>query len=149
MSLTDWLNQGLLRKHTSSPEEIAELLHLVDRDLQQCKVEGLAEDWRLVIAYNAAMQCANAALAAAGYKTVHGAHHYRVIQSLAFTLGWEATETSKLDSFRKKRHVAGYERAGAVSRSESMEILRIAIKLRADLGRWLKVNHPELLEQTI
>jgi hypothetical protein len=30
-----------------------------------------------------------------------------------------------------------------------MEILRIAIKLRADLERWLKVNHPELLEQTI
>jgi hypothetical protein len=43
MSLTDWLNQGLLRKHTSSPEEISELLHLVDRDLQQCKVEGLAD----------------------------------------------------------------------------------------------------------
>ncbi len=46
------------------------------------------------IAYNAALQTATAALAAAGYRATRDSHHYRVIQSLAFTIG--ADRESKL-----------------------------------------------------
>ena len=145
VSLTDWLARGWVAKHRPTREEIANLLALADRDLQQAQAEGLTPDWRLAIAYNAALQCATAALAAAGYRAQREAHHYRVIQSLELTVGLGATAVSTLDAFRKKRHTAGYERAGAVSEQEADEMLRLAQHLRAEVARWLSAQHPELI----
>ena len=79
MPLADWLARKWVTKHQATREEIAELLALADRDLQQCQAQGLNADWRLAIAYNAALQCATAALAASGYRATREAHHYRVI----------------------------------------------------------------------
>jgi hypothetical protein len=82
MSFRDWLNKGWLTTHKTSPSEISELFGIADRDLKDCRTEGLSTDWRLNIAYNAALQLATAALAACGYRAGREAHHYRVIQSL-------------------------------------------------------------------
>jgi hypothetical protein len=85
MSLQNWLQNSWLVRHTTSPEEIANLLALSDRDLAACQVKQLPADWRFAIAYNAGLQAATAALAAAGYRAARDNHHYRVIQSLEFT----------------------------------------------------------------
>ena len=87
MSLRDWQKNSWLVAHKSSPEEIAALLAIVERDLANARVAGLADDWRLSIAYNAALQAATAALAAAGFRAAREQHHYRTIQSLALTIG--------------------------------------------------------------
>src|SRR5467141_771495 len=110
MSLSDWLKGGWLTEHKSSAREIADLLNLADRDLADCRVVGLSADWQLNIAYNAALQSATAALAAAGYRAGRDAHHYRVIQSLAFTAGADRALIAQLEQFRKKRNIGGYER---------------------------------------
>ncbi|MBN2107900.1 MAG: hypothetical protein JW832_10790 [Deltaproteobacteria bacterium] len=86
MSLRDWLKNGWLIEHVTSPQEIADLLGVADRDLADCMVAHLSPDWKLTIAYNAALQSATAALAASGYRPSREAHHDRVIQSLAHTL---------------------------------------------------------------
>ena len=86
MSLQDWLKSRWLIEHKSSRQEIADLLGMADRDLAQCQTPNLSSDWQLNIAYNAALQAATAALAAAGYRAAREAHHYRVIQSLAHTI---------------------------------------------------------------
>src|SRR5258707_15284040 len=86
MSLQSWLQNSWLVQHTTRAEEIVELLRISDRDLAACKVDGLPPDWRLAIAYNAGLQAATAALASAGYRAARENHHYRVIQSLEFTL---------------------------------------------------------------
>lgn len=86
MSLKDWQLNGWLIAHKTSPQEIADLLAVADRDLNDCKASGLSADWRLNIAYNAALQAATAVLAACGYRAVREAHHYRVIQSLVYTI---------------------------------------------------------------
>lgn len=67
----------------------------MDRDLRECQAKGLRADWSFAIAYNAALQAATAALAAAGYRASRDAHHYRVFQSLEYTIkadpiGWPA-----------------------------------------------------------
>ncbi len=72
MSLHDWLKNGWLIEHQTSPQEIADLLSVADRDLDNCQAAGLSPDWKLSIAYNAALQMATAALAAAGYRVLHG-----------------------------------------------------------------------------
>jgi hypothetical protein len=66
MSLQSWLQNSWLVQHTTSPEEIKNLLAISDRDLLTCQVKQLPADWRCTIAYNAALQAATAALAAAG-----------------------------------------------------------------------------------
>jgi hypothetical protein len=145
MSLSDWLKAHWLTEHKTSPQEIADLLAVVDRDLKASTVKGLDDDWRLAIAYNAALQCASAALAACGYRASREAHHHRVIQSLAFTIGAEAHLVAQLEAFRKKRNIGDYERAGLVSKGESNEMVALAQRLRQEVGDWLEANHPELL----
>ena len=145
MSLQDWLNNGWIIKHKTSPQEIADLLALADRDLTDCQASGLSTDWQMNIAYNAALQASTAALAACGYRAARVSHHYRVIQSLAHTVGADAKLIAQFDQFRKKRNIGGYERAGLVSEQEAHEMLELAEKVRADVEKWIRGNHPELL----
>ena len=94
MSLEDWLSNGWLSAHRTSRQEIVELLGVADRDLADCRSKGLSADWQMNIAYNAALQSATAALAAAGYRPTRDSHHYRVIQSLAYTIGADSKRIS-------------------------------------------------------
>lgn len=136
---------GWLVPHATSAQEIADLLAVADRDLHDCQTVGLSADWRLSIAYNAALQAAAAALAAAGYRPAREAHHFRVIHSLAHTIGADATTVNALDRFRKKRNLGGYERAGMVSDQEAAEALSLARALRRDVEEWLRAEYPDLL----
>ncbi|UCG46480.1 MAG: hypothetical protein JSU94_13355 [Phycisphaerales bacterium] len=145
MTLEDWLNDGWLIGHESSRQEINDLFGVADRDLLDCQTEGLSADWKMNIAYNAGLQSATAALAAAGYRATRDAHHYRVIQSLAYTIGAEAKVIAKFNEFRKKRNIGGYERAGLVSDHEANEMLALARQLRGWVERWIHESHPELL----
>jgi uncharacterized protein (UPF0332 family) len=145
VSLKDWANNGWLVEHRTSRQEISDLLSVADRDLQNCAMKGLSEDWQLAIAYNSVLQSATAALAACGYRVARGAHHYRVIQSLALTIGVDAIQVSRLDAFRKKRNISDYERAGIVSEAEAREIIEMARMMRKTVEDWLKQNHPNLL----
>jgi hypothetical protein len=146
MSLPDWERNGWLQSHKSSPNEVRDLLAVVDRDLADSAAEGLSADWRLNIAYNAALQAATVALAAAGYRASRDQHHYRVIQSLQETLGTDASTVNALDTFRKKRNAAGYDRAGLVSDADAKAMRDLAQRLKAAVVQWLKKHHPELLK---
>lgn len=147
MSLGDWLRNGWLVEHETSPQEIIELLRIADRDLRECQIAGLSPDWRLAMAYNSALGSATAALSAAGYRATRDGHHYRIIQSLAYTIGAGADLIARLDAFRKKRNISDYERSGAVSGQEAEEMFVLARMLRKSVGDWLEKNHPELLRE--
>jgi hypothetical protein len=145
MSLGDWLRNGWLTEHDSSAEEIRDLLGVTDRDLADARTPGLSADWRLGIAYNAALQASAAALAASGYRAARDAYHYRVIQSLAFTIGSSADLVGKFDAFRKKRNLGGYERAGLASTQEAEEMIALSTELRASVEQWIRKEHPNLI----
>ena len=150
MSLQDWLQSGWLTEHRTSLQEIAALLALADRDIEDCQAAqtaGVSPDWQLNIAYNAALQLATAALAASEYRASREAHHYRVIQSLLYTIGADSKLVDQLDGFRRKRNISDYERAGLVSQQEVREMLALAQELRAGVVDWLKKNHPELVQE--
>lgn len=147
MSLQDWLSRSWLVEHSTSSAEIGDLLRLVDRDLKDSQVSGLTADWRLNIAYNAALQAATAALAASGYRASREAHHLRVIRSLEFTIGWSKELVYALDGFRKKRNISDYERAGYISDGEAEEMRDLATRLLEDVIAWIREMHPELLPE--
>jgi hypothetical protein len=144
--LKDWLKSGWLIEHRTSPQEITDLLGIADRDIRDCQASGLSPDWRLNIAYNAALQAATAVLAACGYRPARDAHHYRVIQSLTYTIEADSSLIIQFDRFRKKRNIGGYERAGMTSDMEAAEMLSLAKKLREDVGKWFRTKHPQFLQ---
>ena len=145
MSLESYARNRWLREHESSAQEITNLLSLADRDIEQSQTPGLGPEWQLDIAYNSALQSATAALAAAGYRAERASKHMRVIESLEFTVGLENRRVRVLDKFRRKRHVAVYERTGAVSEREAAEMIELARELRKIVESWIRTNHPKLL----
>ena len=91
MSLNVWLNEGFIKKHESSPEEVSQILKTIRRNLQNAdnaKTSDITPDGQLLFAYNAVKHCASLALAASGYRCpTKAGHHYYSIQSLRHTIG--------------------------------------------------------------
>ena len=147
VSLEDWLTDKLIETHRPSAREIANLLRICDRDLGKYQIIELGPDWQLSIAHNAALQAATAALAAAGYRARKEGQHYRVIQSLAFTVNTDPAIVKQLDKFRQKRNISDYERAGLVTEQEAEEMVALAKQLRDDVEQWLRIHHPRLARE--
>jgi len=133
-------------RHRTTADEIEGLLHICDRDLEKAGIIEVGPDWRLSIAYNAALQAATAALAAAGYRAKKEGQHYRIIQSLAFTIRANPAVIKQLDKFRRKRNISDYERVGMVTGQEADEMIALAGRLRRDVELWLRNEHPDLVK---
>ncbi len=146
-SLQSWLESGRLRAHKTSSSDIAELLKAADRDLADAQLHELSADRRFATAYSAALLAATVALAASGYRAAQEGHHYWTIQSLAFTMQLDARTIDQLNTFRRKRNIADYERVGMVSEQEVEKMLALAKKLRTTVLEWLKRNHPEFTQK--
>jgi hypothetical protein len=142
--LSDWLANGWLVAHQASIEEITDLFAVVDRDLDDAVVPRLSPDWCLGIGYNAALQLATLALAAAGYRPGRERAHERAILSLRETVGISSATVDLLDAVRRKRNQSNYERAGTTSAAEAGELHKAVTELRRDVVLWLKKSHRKL-----
>jgi hypothetical protein len=145
MTLRQWADNGWLKPHQTSPEEISSLLAIVERDLGDAGSE-ISPDWRFGIAYNAALKLCTILLYAEGYRPAHGLQHYRTLATLALILGPEKkTDVEYLDDCRKKRNILEYKYVGGVSESDAKELVLFVRKLMQEVIQWLKENHPSLL----
>jgi len=145
MSLQKWVEYGWLRSHKSSNKEIADLLRIIDRDLQDAAGE-ISSDWRFGIAYNAALKLCTILLYAEGYRPEKNLQHYRTIQSLPVILGKKHEQDAKyLDTCRSKRNVAEYDYVGGVTEEDVSELIGYVNELRGEVLRWLNDRHPEML----
>ena len=143
--MSDYSRSGWIRAHETSPDEIRDLLAVVQRDLRDCRTPGLSAEWSFDIAYNAVLQSATAALAASGYRAERANKHMRTLETLEYTLEATPDEIAYLDTCRRKRHGAIYERVGGIGDSEAAELIEYAEALRDRLRAWLQAHHPELL----
>jgi hypothetical protein len=145
MTLQQWTDNGWLEPHVTSPEEIANLLAIVNRDLTDAG-GGISPDWRFGIAYNAALKLCTILLYAEGYRAARMLQHYRTIQTLPLILGPEhRADADYLDNCRKKRNIVEYDYVGGVTEDEASELVAYVLELREKVLEWLKENHPPLL----
>jgi len=145
MTLQQWAANGWLEVHITSPEEIANLLDIVDRDLADAG-GGISMDWRFGIAYNAALKLCTVLLYAEGYRAVRTLQHYRTIQALPLILGPEhRADADYLDACRKKRNIVEYDYVGGVTEDEATELAAYVLELREKVLAWLRESHPLLL----
>ena len=145
MNLKQLLNQGRLRHHKTSKEEISNLLRVIKRDIKDAKVEGLSSDRKFATAYNAVLQLATILLHCKGYKAKGEGHHSTVFQATREIMGKGYYElVDYFDSCRAKRNITDYNYAGEISESEAEELVIEAEKFLKVVLNWLKSNHPEL-----
>ena len=144
MNLKQWFDNGWLRQHETSKNEISDLLAIVDRDLKDTRA-GLSADWRFGIAYNAALKLCSILLYAEGFKPERILQHYRTIQAMPLILGENRTKDAQyLDACRSKRNIVEYEQIGIVTEQDADELIEFVIEFKAKVMVWLKDHHPEL-----
>ena len=144
MTLKQWADSGWLRPHQTSAREIRDLLKIVERDLKDAD-GGISTDWQFGIAYNAALKLCMVLLYSTGYRAERNLQHYRTLQALPLILGPEKRDDALfLDRCRAKRHTVEYEYVGAVTETETKELLTFVRELKHDVLNWLAANHPDL-----
>ena len=146
MSLLQWQNNGWLLPHVTDKNEIANLLAIVDRDMEDAAADGISDDWKFGIAYNAALKLATIMLYAAGFKPEKNLAHYRTLLSIEFTIGvHRKDDAAYLDACRIKRNVVEYDNIGGASHAEAIELLDFVKELRKEVLEILAEKYPELL----
>lgn len=125
---------------------MADLLSIVDRDLEDAGQSAISADWRFGIAYNAALKLCTILVHAAGWRPERTLQHYRTLQALPLVLGASRrADASYLDACRKKRNTVEYDVAGAATAADADELAAFAAALRSDVIDWLTREHPDLL----
>ena len=143
MSLSDWLKNDWLKRHTTTKAEINGLLAIVDRELQDSQVDGVSADGRFSHAYRAALTLATVLLHASGYSPSRGqSHHYRTLEAIPEILGADAKDDAAyLQSCRAKRNAAEYDAANEASETECAELVKFSKEFRATVRAWLRKSN--------
>lgn len=100
----------LLERINPDSSAIQRLLEAAQRNIKDAELAGLSNENRFDAAYKAIMQLSNAALQAAGFRTLTSktGHHQTMLQSLIKTVGIDTDRLIVLDALRKQRNVADY-----------------------------------------
>lgn len=146
MTLQNLLRIGKLKAHNPTAVEVKKLLAAAERNLADAEIVQISDETRFDAAYKAVMQCALAAMLAAGYRpsTSEPGHHVTLIQSLPLTLGLANEAWIVLDALRRKRNANDYT-GDVVTHDMVEECAAQARSLLAALKEHLKKNHPALL----
>jgi len=145
MTLKQWADNGWLKPHTTSRQEIGNLLAIARRDLSDARADGISDDWRFGIAYNAALKLCTLLLYAEGYRPAQNLAHYRTLQSLPIILGTERkADADYLETCRIKRNAVEYDYVGGATAADANELIEFAESLKKDVLKWLRAVHPEL-----
>lgn len=146
MTLKNWVENGWMRAHKTSRQEISNLFNIVERDMTDSADKGLSADWRFGIAYNAALKLCTILLYCEGYRPERTLSHYRTLQALPLILGTERSDDAAyLDACRNKRNTVEYDYVGGATEADAEELLEFTEKLKKDVINWLKQKHPEYL----
>jgi hypothetical protein len=146
MSLKQWADNGWLKPHKTSREEIANLLAIVERDLADAANESISPDSRFGIAYNAALKLCTILLSAAGYRADKARHHYLTIQAMPLILGRDrANDAQYLDTCRNKRNIVEYHYVGNVTVRDVEELIDFVKELKGIVHDCLNQTRPDLI----
>ena len=148
--MTNWKSlkqDNRIKDHKTSAEEVLSLLSVVKRDLSDARLDGLSDDRKFAIAYNAALQLCKIVIACSGYRVSGLGHHQVTFEAALIALKDEGEEyCDYFDICRRKRNSLDYDMAGVATKAEAEELLLKASEFREIVETWLKANFPHYLE---
>jgi hypothetical protein len=124
-----------------SVEETRELLLVASREIEDALTVASPEG-KLGHAHNACLALAAAVLSSRGFRVRRGstAHHWRLIESLEYTMNLPPGKVKELQDYRKKRSLSIYERTGIVTETEAESALSSARRLQAEVAEKLRID---------
>lgn len=139
------LDNRELKKHSTSKQEVSNLIAVVNRDIKDAGINALSDDRRFATAYNAALQLSKLVIACAGYRISSSAHHQKTFEIAALVLGdFSQAYTSYFEFCRRKRNKLDYDMAEVVSGTEVDELLKQVREFQELVTAWVKKNHSGL-----
>jgi hypothetical protein len=128
-----------LERIKPDPTAIQRLLAAAQRNITDAELIALSNENRFDAAYKAIMQLSNAALQAAGFRTLTSkpGHHQTMLQSLSKTIGIDSDRVILLDALRKQRNIADYS-GDLVADAAVAECIRQAKELLVLTRLWLQ-----------
>ena len=151
MPCDEFLADGSLRAHRTSPQEIADLWQAVHRDLRDARSVSISADRRFAIAYNSALLLTKITLAALGYRTASGGgKHWVALMAAQELLPQEfSAMISYFNQCRRLRNTVEYDRAGLISERDAFELIVEAENFGRGIYHWLQQNHPSLITASL
>jgi hypothetical protein len=138
MSINNFIKSGILVKQDSSKDEIADLLKIVERDLEDSAQTEISDDWQFGIAYNAALKLANVLVRASGYRVKGQGHHMNTILMIPFILGsHKKDDADYLDACRRKRNIVEYDSVGGATAEDVRELREFVQEFQKEVLTWL------------
>jgi len=148
VNLQQLSQQGRLRAHQTSKNELDSIRALVERDLADASIAALSADRRFATAYNAVLQLGKMVLACAGYRTSSsvGGHHKTTFVAVELILdSAHAPLMTYFDTCRRMRNQVDYDMAGVASETEAEELLTKALELQNIVEEWIAHKHSQYL----
>lgn len=142
MSIDNFIKSGILVRQESSKDEIADLLKIVERDLEDSAQTEISDDWQFGIAYNAALKLANILVRASGYRVKGQGHHMNTIAMIPLILGTHKNEDRDyLDACRRKRNIVEYDCVGGATAEDVKELREFVQEFQKEVLNWLSKNY--------
>lgn len=144
MSWARLLNEGRVRVHRTSAQELFDLRSVVERDLEDAAIPQLSADRRYATAYNAVLQVAKMVIACSGYRVAGLGHHITTFEAVSLALGPQFGSLAPyFDSCRRKRNLVDYDMSGVTSETEVSDLLQEAETFRVMAETWIAQQHPQ------
>jgi uncharacterized protein (UPF0332 family) len=122
-NLSDLLNQGLVEKFTSNPQQIKGTIEIAKRDLASSKKQlTISEwDWAVNIAFNAMLQAGTALIFSKGYRPKGQEHHRAVVEFIraVYRAKFGSDVVEAFDKARKRRAQSVYDMVGSMSEGQA------------------------------
>ena len=151
MTLKDWAAKHNLAEEKPSREELGELLKLADEKIKDCEVisgAAVSLDTYHSNVYAISLPLATAPLRAEGYRTPKASDggHSLLFQALTLTVDMKQKYSSPLQEARKTRNQTAYSSSvGSHNKPDIDKFFATVRELRADVEKWLRKEHPELM----
>lgn len=144
MTWKDLLETNKAQKYKTSTNEISNLREALKRNLADAVIEGLSDDRRFVIAYEAVLVLAKIVASCSGYRIKgHGAHEI-ILKALMDSMGTAIeSDVSYFDVCRRKRHRVSYDTAWIVSKQDADDLFQRALAFQDKVEKWISDNYPE------
>ena len=124
-----------------SDNEIANLVDIVERDINDAQVKAISNDRRFTAAYNAALQLCTIIIRKSGYRIKGRGHHYNTFRAAGIILGSKYNDLiTYFNACRNKRNKAEYDYVLHISDTELDELISEVIKFKKQIKEKINIE---------
>lgn len=124
--------------------EIDNLRSIVSRCTADMEVDGLSDEQRFIIAYDAARTLALMVVRASGYRPKKFGGHYNTFMALKASDPIFGPVGDYFDLCRLQRNDSEYDYAGGISQTDADNLINQVQQFQTQAEAWIKVRYPDL-----